>query len=49
MKVSLIPWHVFLEACEEENADVLEGWVKRWLFADDGVRVSVEPALPQYE
>lgn len=44
MKVSIIPWHVFLEACKEEKKARLEGWLRRWVFADDGVRPSVEAA-----
>lgn len=44
MKVSIIPWHVFLQACEEPKRVMLDGWLRRWVFADDGVRPSVEPA-----
>lgn len=44
MKVSPIPWHVFLDACVEENTVTLDRWLQRWSFADDGARPSVEPA-----
>lgn len=44
MEVSTIPWHVFLEACNETNTSALDEWLRRWSFADNGVMPSVEPA-----
>jgi len=37
MKKSLIPWHVFLEAIARQEPWVLESWLRRWGFKDDGV------------
>jgi hypothetical protein len=45
MKVSVIPWHVFFEACEREKSGTLGQWLQRWVFADDGVRVSPEQSV----
>jgi hypothetical protein len=37
MKKSLIPWHVFHEALEGQDPEVLEHWLGRWGFTNDGV------------
>ena len=37
MKKSLIPWHVFRESLEGQNPKILEDWLGRWGFTDDGV------------
>lgn len=37
MKNSLIPWHVFREALESQEAEVLDHWLDRWGFTNDGV------------
>ena len=44
MEASTIPWHVFLDTCNETNTAALDEWLQRWTFADDGVMPSVEPA-----
>ncbi len=44
MNDSLIPWPDFMEAYEEEDNETRETWFKRWTFADDGVRTSIESA-----
>ena len=44
MEACTIPWHVFLETCNETNTAALDEWLQRWTFADDGVMPSVEPA-----
>lgn len=37
MKRPLIPWHVFHEAIAEQDPALLESWLDRWGFTDDGV------------
>ena len=37
MKTSLIPWHIFREALESQDAEVIENWLGRWGFTNDGV------------
>jgi hypothetical protein len=37
MKRALIPWHVFREALESQDAEVLHNWFDRWGFTNDGV------------
>jgi len=37
MKKSLIPWHVFLEAIAGQDPGLLESWLNRWGFTNDGV------------
>lgn len=37
MKKSLIPWHVFREALEVQDPQVLDRWLGRWGFTNDGV------------
>jgi hypothetical protein len=52
MKKSLIPWHVFLDAIAAQAPGLLESWLNRWGFTNDGVvLISVEthsrgPGLP---
>jgi hypothetical protein len=52
MKKSLIPWHVFLEAIVGQDPGLLESWLHRWGFTNDGVVLvdvetpSREPGLP---
>lgn len=43
MKKSLIPWHVFREAIAGQDPGLLESWLNRWGFTNDGVvLISVE-------
>jgi len=37
MKDSLIPWHVFLVALEDQLPQDLQNWLERWRFGDAGV------------
>ncbi len=37
MKKPLIPWHVFREAIAGQDPMLLESWLDRWGFTDDGV------------
>ena len=41
MKVSLIAWRLFWEAFDKQESDGLDGWLARWVFANDGVRLSM--------
>jgi hypothetical protein len=44
MKKSVIPWHVFREALEGQDPEVLEQWLGRWGFTNDGVvLIGVDP------
>jgi hypothetical protein len=40
MKISVIPWHVFFEALKKQQPSTLEAWLRRWLFANEGVILS---------
>jgi hypothetical protein len=40
VKISLIPWHVFIEALKKQQPALLELWLSRWLFTNDGVLIS---------
>ncbi|MCH8055454.1 MAG: hypothetical protein IH857_04780 [Deltaproteobacteria bacterium] len=42
MKVSVMPWHVFWDAFEKQDPPPLDGWVQRWVFADDGISALVK-------
>lgn len=37
MKKSLIPWHVFRAAIAGQEPGIVESWLDRWGFTDDGV------------
>ncbi|HYA27899.1 MAG TPA: hypothetical protein VEI95_03720 [Acidobacteriota bacterium] len=37
MNISVIPWHVFLDALLKQQPQTLEGWLRRWLFTNEGV------------
>ena len=37
MTISMIPWHVFLDALKIQNPAIVETWLRRWLFTNDGV------------
>jgi hypothetical protein len=45
MKVSVIPWHVFFQACEREKSGAFDQWLQQWAFADEGVRASPEQSV----
>ncbi len=37
MKRPLIPWHIFRDALAEQDPALLDSWLDRWGFTDDGV------------
>jgi hypothetical protein len=37
MKRPLIPWHIFRESIAEQDPGLLELWLDRWGFTDEGV------------
>ncbi len=37
MNISVIPWHVFLDALLKQQPQTLEAWLRRWLFTNEGV------------
>lgn len=37
MELSIIPWRVFLEALKDQQRSVVEMWLGRWRFTNDGV------------
>ena len=41
MKVSLIIWPFFWDAFCKQDLAGLDKWLGRWVFADDGVRLSM--------
>lgn len=54
MKKSLIPWHIFRDALEGQEPEVLEHWLDRWGFTNDGVVLigvgtRSEPQVPSFD
>jgi hypothetical protein len=41
MKIAVIPWHVFFEALKQQRPSTLENWLRRWLFTNEGVIMSM--------
>ena len=41
MNISVIPWHIFFEALKKQQPSTLETWLRRWLFANEGVLMSM--------
>lgn len=41
MNISVIPWHIFFDALKKQQASTLEVWLRRWLFANEGVIISM--------
>ena len=37
MELPVIPWQVFLDALQHQQASTLELWLRRWLFTNEGV------------
>lgn len=37
MDISVIPWHVFLDALRKQQSTTVELWLRRWLFTNEGV------------
>ena len=44
MKVAEIDWSLFWHALSQQEADHRISWLRRWVFADDWVRLSMRPA-----
>ena len=42
MNISVIPWHVFLDALLRQQPNTLENWLRRWLFTNEGVIMAHE-------
>jgi hypothetical protein len=40
MTISVIPWNVFFEALKKQQPSTREVWLRRWLFANEGVIMS---------
>lgn len=43
MELSIIPWRIFFEALKDQQRSVVEMWLGRWRFTNEGV-LRVEPA-----
>ncbi|MBM4299693.1 MAG: hypothetical protein FJ143_18280 [Deltaproteobacteria bacterium] len=37
MQIQMIPWHVFMNALEQQQHAQIVGWLDRWRFTNDGV------------
>jgi len=37
MDLSIIPWRVFFEALKDQQRSVVEMWLARWRFTNEGV------------
>ena len=44
MDLSVIPWRIFFEALKDQQRSVLEMWLGRWRFTNEGV-LRDSPAL----
>ena len=44
MKPAEIPWDIFWQALRQQTAECKTSWLGRWAFADDRVRLSMQPA-----
>lgn len=40
MNISVIPWQAFFDALKKQQPTTLEAWLRRWLFANEGVILS---------
>lgn len=40
MTITLIPWHVFLDALKKQSSSNLEMWLRCWLFTNEGVIIA---------
>jgi len=43
MNASTINWNIFRQALDKQDLAGLDKWLGRWVFADDGVRLSMRP------
>ena len=37
MELPMIPWAIFLDALQHQQASTLELWLRRWWFTNEGV------------
>ena len=42
MNISVIPWHVFIDALLKQQPNTRENWLRRWLFTNEGVIMADE-------
>jgi hypothetical protein len=48
MKVSIIPWRAFWDSSDTgKDPAALDRWLKRWVFADEGVTISIREQSSQ--
>jgi hypothetical protein len=47
MRVAVISWHLFWGASDKQDLACLDKWLGRWVFADDGVRLSMRPTTQE--
>jgi hypothetical protein len=51
MQTTMIPWHVFMNALEQQHFPQMKNWLDRWRFTNDGVfmaRDGNDRAAPGY-
>lgn len=46
MELSIIPWRVFFEALKDQQRSVVEMWLGRWRFTNEGV-LREDPSSPR--
>jgi len=44
MELSIIPWRIFFDALKDQQRSVVEMWLGRWRFTNEGV-LRDSPAL----
>lgn len=49
MKVAAIDWQLFWQAWREQDLSSQGDWLARWVFADDGVWLSMRLGLEQHQ
>jgi hypothetical protein len=47
MKIAEIDWPLFWHAFDQQDSVSCSPWLARWVFADDGVRLSMRPEDPK--
>src|SRR6266404_4955507 len=47
MKIAEIDWPLFWHAFDQQDSVSCGPWLARWVFADDGVRLSMRPEDPK--
>lgn len=43
MKIAEIGWPLFWQALDQQDPAKRDFWLARWVFADDGVKLSLRP------